>query len=87
MTGYEQFIKSNPSLKQGKIARLWELEVDKNIDNMIDFVNEFLSLKGFEKTGHKKDDDGIFKAVYNNNYIFAGSVQKENKIAIKINQF
>ena len=80
MTAYQEFI-NNPNLKPGKIARLWELELNENIDDFIDFTRKFLQIKGFEYTGNVNG-----KAVYNNNYVFAGAVQDGNKVAIRINQ-
>lgn len=86
MTGYEQFINNAPNLKQGKISRLWELEINGSIDNLLDFSNDFLQDRGLEKTGIKKDNDGLYQHTYNNKYIFAGAVQDGNKVAIRINQ-
>jgi len=84
MTGYKQFV-SNPSLKKGQVSILFEIKVSRTVDNLIDFVNDFLSTKGFEKTGHVAND-GTFNAVYNNLYAFGGAVQDGNKIAIRLNE-
>ena len=81
MTAYQQFI-NNPNIQKGKIARIWELEVNQKIDDLIDFSREFLKLKGFEYTGYNKD----FKSTFNNNFMFDGAIQEETKIAIRIKQ-
>jgi len=46
MTAYQQFIE-NPDIKPGKIARLWELKVNKNIENLTDFLQRFLKTSWF----------------------------------------
>lgn len=39
MTAYQEFV-SNPNIEQGKIARLWEIEVNRKIDDIIDFTRQ-----------------------------------------------
>ena len=81
MTAYQEFISNPAGLKQGKTSRLWELEIDREPDNMIDFTREFLKTKGFKFTGNQKGD-----AIFNQNFKLIGTVQEGNKIAIRINQ-
>jgi hypothetical protein len=85
MTAYQEFI-NNPILEQGKICKLWELQVNGRINNFLDFCRDFLHQQGFIYTGIKKDNDGEHKAVFNNCFIFAGAIQDGNKIAIRIKQ-
>ncbi len=82
MTGYEQFI-NNPELKQGKSSILFELEVSRAVDNMIDFTENFLDTRGFKRTGHSKE---THQPIFNNLYEFAGAVQDGDKVAIRLNQ-
>ena len=82
MTGYEQFT-NNPNLKKGKSSILFEVEVNRTVNNMIDFSENFLDTRGFKRTGHNKE---THQPVFNNLYEFAGAVQDENKIAIRLNQ-
>jgi hypothetical protein len=84
MTAYQEFV-NNPALKHGKTSILFEIEVDRTINDLIDFINNFLHTRGFKKTGHMKHE-GVYNAVYNNLYIFGGVIQEENKIAVRINQ-
>lgn len=85
MSAYKDFI-SNPVVKPGKIARLWELEVNGKIDNLLDFCRQFLKQIGFNYTGYQKDECGIHKAVFNGSYIWDGAIQEGSKIAIRISQ-
>lgn len=85
MTAYQEFI-NNTSIKSGKIARLWELEVNQTIDNLLDFCREFLKQIGFNYTGYQKDEYGTNKAVFNDRYIWDGAIQDGYKIAIRIIQ-
>lgn len=84
MKAYQEFV-NNPALKHGKSSILFELEVDRKIEDLIDFVNNFLHTRGFKRTGHIKHEE-TYKAVYNNLYIFGGVIQEGNKIAVRINQ-
>ena len=84
MTAYQQFI-NNPSIDAGKIARLWELKVDKKIDNLTDFCRDFLKQVGFAYIGYK-EIDGVFKAVFNNRYVWDGAIQEGEMIALRIKQ-
>lgn len=83
MTAYQSFINCSAGLKENELFRLWELEIEGKIEDMIDFVNEFLRSRGLKYTGYKKED-GICKAVYNYKYIFNGAIQDGNKIAIRL---
>jgi len=85
MTAYQEFINT-ASVKPGKIAWLWELEVNERIDNFLDFTRTFLEKKGFKYTGCKKDEYGQHKAVFNNKFMFNGAIQEGNKIAIRLQQ-
>ncbi|RCX20899.1 hypothetical protein DFR58_101101 [Anaerobacterium chartisolvens] len=86
MTGYEQFVSSCPKLKPGKIARLWELKIDRNIENLTVFCREFLAQKGFEFTGTAREENGGINAVFNNSFMFAGACQDGEKLAIRLIQ-
>jgi len=86
MTSYQQFI-NNPSIDTGKIARLWELKVNKKIDNLTDFCRDFLKQVGFMYTGYMKDEDGVHKAVFNNKFMWDGAIQEGEMIALRIKQF
>jgi len=85
MTAYQQFI-NNPSIDTGKIARLWELKVNKKIDNLTDFCRDFLKQVGFMYTGYMKDKDGINKAVFNNSFMWDGAIQEGETIVLRIKQ-
>jgi hypothetical protein len=82
MTAYEQFI-ANPHIIQGQLSRLWELEINGSIPNMLDFCIDFLSQQGLNKTGIK-EIDGDFRAVFNDKYYFHGAIRDGNKVAIRL---
>jgi len=84
MTAYEQFI-NNPSIDAGKIARLWELKVNKKIDNLTDFCRDFLKQVGFMYTGYT-EVNGVFKAVFNSKFVFDGAIQEGELVALRIKQ-
>lgn len=88
MTAYQEFVNTLEieSEVRGKFSWLWELEVDGNIKNLLDFSREFLRQKGFEYTGYIKDKYGNVKAIFNDKYIFDGVIQESSKVAIKISQ-
>jgi len=84
MTAYQEFI-DNPTIDAGKIARLWELKVNKKIDNLTDFCRDFLKQVGFMYTGYK-EIDGVFKAVFNNRYVWDGAIREGELVALRIKQ-
>ena len=85
MTAYQQFIE-NPDIKPGKYARLWELKVNKKIDNLTDFCRDFLKQVGFMYTGYMKDKDGINKAVFNNSFMWDGAIQDGEMLILRLKQ-
>ena len=84
MTTYQEFI-NNPSIDVGKIARLWELKINGKIDNLTDFCRDFLSQVGFMYTGYK-EENGVFKAVFNNRYVWDGAIREGELVALRIKQ-
>jgi hypothetical protein len=80
MTAYEEFINGG---SQYSLCRLFQLEINGNPDNLIDFCNEFLETKGIIKTSTLKTSYGIH-AVYNDKYIFEGAMQEGSKLAIRL---
>ena len=82
MTAYQDFV-SNITIQPGKISRLWELEIQGRIENLVDFCREFLSHEGYLYTGYDKDSH---KAVFNGQYVFGGCIQEGNKVAIRITE-
>ncbi|HBY21187.1 MAG TPA: hypothetical protein DEG71_09335 [Clostridiales bacterium] len=84
MIAYQQFI-NNPSIDTGKIARLWELKVNKKIDKLTDFCRDFLKQVGFMHTGYT-EVNGIYKAVFNSKFVFDGAIQEGELVALRIKQ-
>jgi hypothetical protein len=82
MTAYEQFV-TNPHITQGQLARLWELEVNDSISDLLDFCIDFLDQKGFHKTGYT-EIAGNYRAVFNSRFYFDGAIQDENRVAIRL---
>jgi hypothetical protein len=80
MTAYEEFISNHGRPVKAKV---WELQVDRNIDNLLDFLTKFLEQVGYHRTGYVKID-GIHHALFNDTYVWDGAIQDGNKIALRI---
>jgi hypothetical protein len=83
LTAYEQF-KHNARADEN--ARLFEFNFCSPVDMTVDFCRKLLLRKGYKFTRTGKKETGEPEAIFNDDFMWGGAVQEENRIAIRLDR-